>query len=171
MLYTNSMTILWRQDWFWGVIALVLLGLALFGLYSPKPNDQESLRLYAVFDDVAGLRINSPIRLSGFVVGYVKAITVRPDLRIQVEMLFDNTLEIPDDSDVRIATNGMFAMPQLNLNLGGGFDLLADGDEFLYAQSGIDFMRLFEQIIQHAAEPQMPETQMLQTQVSQTQEE
>lgn len=151
-----DMKSLLQHNSLWGLAAVALFLLGITTLYRPVA-EHSVWRLSGDFDNVGDLKIGSDVMLSGFSVGTVESLELQPDLKVRVTILLKEGLEVPDDSDLRIQTTGLFNAPNLTLNLGGGgFDLLEDGDQIAYTQSSVDFIRLFEQIVTHANRPEDP---------------
>ena len=144
-----SMESLLKHNGLWGLAAIGLFLLGIATLYQPVDSDR-GWRLSGDFATIGDLKIDSKVMLSGFSVGRVESLTLQPDLKVRVTMLLDEGLEVPDDSDLRIQTTGLFSTPHLALMLGGGFDMLEDGDQISFTQSSVDFISLFEQIVTQA---------------------
>ena len=139
----------------WGLLAIALFAAGITALYQ-SPAESAGWRLNGEFDHVGDLKVGNDVLLAGFSVGTVEAITLQPDLKVRVTMHLEDGLEIPDDSDVRIQTTGLFSTPNLALMPGGGFDLLEDGDQIAFTQSSVDFIALFEQIVTAGGEQGTP---------------
>ncbi len=139
-----------KHNGLWGLAAIALFLFGITTLYQ-SPNGTQGWRLSGDFDNIGDLKVDSKVMLSGFSVGRVESLQLQPDLKIRVTMLLDDGLEVPDDSDLRIQTTGLFSTPHLALMPGGGFDLLEDGDQIAFTQSSVDFIALFEQIVTEAS--------------------
>ncbi len=146
----SYMRTLLQHNGLWGLAAIALFLFGITTLYQTT-HGLNQWRLSGDFDSVGELKVDSKVMLSGFAIGKVESLTLQPDLKIRVTMLIDEGIEIPDDSDLRIQTTGLFSTPSLDLMLGGGFDLLEDGDEIAYTQSSVDFIELFEKIVTKAS--------------------
>jgi phospholipid/cholesterol/gamma-HCH transport system substrate-binding protein len=83
----------------------------------------------AAFDNVGPLTVSSPVRMAGFKVGYVKAISLQPQSRkAVVELCLDTRFSnIPEDSTASIRTAGL---------LGGAYVGITPGAASAYLRSG-----------------------------------
>ena len=88
-----------------------------------------SYAVSAAFDDVGPLTVSSPVRMAGFKVGYVKAISLQPQSREAVVELYLDTRfsNIPEDSTASIRTAGL---------LGGAYVAITPGAASAYLRSG-----------------------------------
>lgn len=148
-----------------GVFLLVALLAALF--ICLKAADLTSLRteptyrVYATFDNVGGLKVRSPVRIGGVVIGRVEEIaldpkTYLPRVTLDIEERYN---QIPDTSSLAIRTSGLLGEQFLALNVGFddpemGTSMLKDGSiiqdtksamvledligQFLYSSKGSD---------------------------------
>lgn len=114
-----------------GLFAVLILLLLYCGVNFLKGRDlwNRNMTYYAYFDNVNGLQLSSPIIIKGISVGQVTGITFRPDLDNRVEVRFDVRSEyrIPDNSIVRLYTNGLMGGKAFEIELGDSVDALPDG--------------------------------------------
>lgn len=114
-----------------GIFAVLILLLLYCGVNFLKGRDlwNRNMTYYAYFDNVSGLQLSSPIIIKGISVGQVTGITFRPDLDNRVEVRFDVKSEyrIPDDSFVRLYTNGLMGGKAFEIELGKSAETLPDG--------------------------------------------
>ncbi|WJD49873.1 MULTISPECIES: outer membrane lipid asymmetry maintenance protein MlaD [unclassified Enterobacter] len=107
-----------------GVFLLIAMLAALFVCL--KAADVTSLRseptyrIYATFDNIGGLKMNSPVRIGGVVVGRVADITLDqktylPRVSLDIEERYN---QIPDTSSLAIRTSGLLGEQYLALNVG-----------------------------------------------------
>ena len=85
-----------------GLAALAYLTFQVGGLSYRVPG---GLQLVAVFNDIGGLKERAPVTISGVKVGQVSAIELDTvEMRAQVVLDLDESLEIPGDSWARTGT-------------------------------------------------------------------
>lgn len=77
-------------------------------------------RVYATFDNIGGLKIHSPVRIGGVVIGRVADITLDtktylPRVSLDIDKIYD---QIPDSSSLAIRTSGLLGEQYLALNIG-----------------------------------------------------
>ncbi|WP_342323385.1 outer membrane lipid asymmetry maintenance protein MlaD [Kosakonia sp. BYX6] len=107
-----------------GVFLLLALLAALF--ICLKAADVASIRteptyrVYATFDNIGGLKANSPVRIGGVVIGRVADIALDPKTYLpRVTMdIEDRYNQIPDTSSLAIRTSGLLGEQYLALNVG-----------------------------------------------------
>ncbi len=128
----------------------VIVAAGLFFLFA-MANGRESTSgtdtydVTARFNNVTGLSRGSDVRLAGVKVGVVKAIEAdfeRAEAVLRLSV--DASLELPDDTDARILTEGLLGGSFIALEPGGGYDLISqDGSgEILYTRGSVDLLTL-----------------------------
>ncbi|QII39786.1 outer membrane lipid asymmetry maintenance protein MlaD [Rouxiella badensis] len=76
-------------------------------------------RIYADFDNIGGLKNDSPVKIGGVVIGRVSSITLDKNLSPRVAMDIDDKYnQIPDTSSLAIRTSGLLGEQFLALNIG-----------------------------------------------------
>lgn len=90
--------------------------------------------IYATFDNIGGLKVRSPVRIGGVVVGRVADISLDPQtylprVTLDIEERYNH---IPDTSSLSIRTSGLLGEQYLALNVGFedpelGTSILKDG--------------------------------------------
>ncbi|MXP56432.1 outer membrane lipid asymmetry maintenance protein MlaD [Pantoea sp. Mhis] len=93
-------------------------------------------KLYATFDNIGTLKINSPVKIGGVVIGRVINITLDkksllPYVTMSINKAYIN--KIPDNSSLAIRTQGLLGEQFIALNLGFdgpelGSKMLKDGE-------------------------------------------
>jgi phospholipid/cholesterol/gamma-HCH transport system substrate-binding protein len=127
-----------NEIWVGVFILLALLALLFLSL---RVADLKSLgtdptwKLYATFDNIGGLKVSSPVKIGGVVIGRVTDIslddkTLSPRVTMDISDQYAN--KIPDTSSLAIRTQGLLGEQFLALNLGFddpdlGSSMLKDG--------------------------------------------
>ncbi|MEG3132951.1 outer membrane lipid asymmetry maintenance protein MlaD [Rouxiella sp. T17] len=76
-------------------------------------------RIYADFDNIGGLKADSPIKIGGVVIGRVNSITLDKNYTPRVAMDIDQKYnDIPDTSSLAVRTSGLLGEQYLALNIG-----------------------------------------------------
>jgi len=91
---------------------VVIIGLVFWKISRPRSVDGYSL--YGRFSDVGGLKMSSPIRFRGQVVGAVDSISVFPD-RVDVSLRIKNSTRIPSGSFLQIGSQGLTGDPYVEI--------------------------------------------------------
>jgi phospholipid/cholesterol/gamma-HCH transport system substrate-binding protein len=126
-----------------GFAALFMLVMQVSNLGTITTGDTYTLR--AGFENIGGLKVRSPVTVSGVRVGRVAAIDYDSDafeaivtLRIGVDYN-----HFPEDTSASIFTAGLLGEQYIALEPGGSMENLADGDRLQLTQSAL----VMEQII------------------------
>lgn len=122
---------------------------------------EPTYQVYATFDNIGGLKVSSPVRIGGVVVGRVADIaldqkTYLPRVTLDIESQYN---QLPDTSSLAIRTSGLLGEQYLALNVGFddpemGTSMLKEGStiqdtksamvledligQFLYSNKGSD---------------------------------
>ncbi len=94
------------------VAVLVILSIVLFywgfAFLKGKNLFDTSTKLYAVYDNVAGLVEAAPVTLNGLVIGKVNTIEMLPDGKMKVELVITNEqIQIAKSSEAQIMDSGL----------------------------------------------------------------
>lgn len=109
----------------------------------------EGYRVTARFDDVAGLKVRSPVTMAGVNVGRVESIEVdNLQLDAIVSMRINSRFNrIPDDSDASILTAGLLGSKYIGLGPGGSETYLEDQSQLEITQSAIVLEQLVSKFL------------------------
>lgn len=115
------------------LLALLFLSLRVADLKSL--GTEPTWKLYATFDNIGGLKVSSPVKIGGVVIGRVTDIslddkTLSPRVTMDISDAYAD--KIPDTSSLAIRTQGLLGEQFLALNLGFddpelGSSMLKDG--------------------------------------------
>ena len=99
--------------------------------------------LYANFNTVTGLREGNPVIMLGLEVGNVQKFTMDQEKQVvKVNFRINKGIEIFDDAIASIKTEGLIGDKFVELDSGGGGDLLANGDIITDTNSPTSIMDL-----------------------------
>ena len=120
-----------------GILALLLLALRVSGLSPTASND--TYKLYAYFDNIAGLTVRAKVTMAGVTIGKVTAIDLDRDnymarVTLQLEKAVDN---LPVDSTASILTAGLLGEKYIGISVGGEDAILKDGGTIHDTQSSL----------------------------------
>ncbi|MDY7561855.1 outer membrane lipid asymmetry maintenance protein MlaD [Pseudomonas sp. 10B1] len=120
-----------------GILALILLALRVSGLSASASHD--SYKLYANFDNIAGLTVRAKVTMAGVTIGKVTAIDLDRDtfmgrVTMEVEKRVNN---LPSDSTASILTAGLLGEKYVGISVGGEQALLKDGSIIHDTQSAL----------------------------------
>lgn len=120
-----------------GLLALLLLALRVSGLSAVGSGD--TYRLYAYFDNVAGLTPRAKVTMAGVTIGKVVAVDLDKErytgrVTLEVDRAVDN---LPTDSTASILTAGLLGEKYIGISIGGEEEVLREGGEIRDTQSAL----------------------------------
>ncbi len=120
-----------------GLLALLLLALRVSGLTVGA--GQDTYKLYANFENLAGLTVRAKVTMAGVGIGKVTAIDLDRDtftgrVTMELEKRVDN---LPADSTASILTAGLLGEKYIGISVGGDEALLKDGGTIHDTQSSL----------------------------------
>jgi phospholipid/cholesterol/gamma-HCH transport system substrate-binding protein len=127
-----------------GLAAIAYLSIQVGGLTYKGPG---GLRLYAVFDEIGGLKPRAPVAIAGVTVGQVIAIDLDPSLRARVTLDVDPSLSLPSDTSAGIRTSGLLGDQYIALEPGAEDVLLVSDEEIAYTESALSIERLIGRFV------------------------
>ncbi|BBP81541.1 outer membrane lipid asymmetry maintenance protein MlaD [Pseudomonas sp. No.21] len=120
-----------------GLLALLLLALRVSGL--SVGGASETYKVYAHFDNIAGLTVRAKVTMAGVTIGKVTAIDLDREsytgrVTMELEKRVDN---LPTDSTASILTAGLLGEKYIGISVGGDDQLLKDGGTIRDTQSAL----------------------------------
>lgn len=129
------------------VAALLMIALQVsnFSTWKEKP----SYQVTALFDNIGGLKVRAPVKISGVVVGRVVDISVdQVSFKAKVSMTIDQTYnELATDSSASILTSGLLGDQYIGIEIGGEEEYLENGSQLEYTQSALVLEELIGQFL------------------------
>ena len=104
--------------------------------------------LRAVFDQVEGIIAGSDVMMSGIKVGFVSDLKLDGEsYRAVMKIAVDRDIKIPDDSSIRIVSNGLLGKKYVSVDAGSSDTMFADGDDVSFTQSSVNLETLIGKLI------------------------
>ena len=92
--------------------------------------------------------MGTDVRLAGVPVGTVTALTLNPETyRAEVVVSVDPAIQVPDDSALAVASEGLLGGSFMEIVPGGSFDFLAEGAEFQSTQGSVSVVQLLTRFV------------------------
>ena len=91
---------------------------------------------FAVYNDIAGLQVGSPIMVNGYQVGMVGNIDLLSSQELLVTLKIDHDLAISNNSNSRIINRDLMGTKAISLILGNSTYLMNEGDTFITSVEG-----------------------------------
>ncbi len=119
-----------------GLLAFLLLALRVSGLTVGADN---TYKVYASFDNIAGLTVRSKVTMAGVTIGKVSAIDLDRDSYMgRVTMQLDEAVNnLPADSTASILTAGLLGEKYIGISVGGEEEVLGEGGTIHDTQSSL----------------------------------
>jgi phospholipid/cholesterol/gamma-HCH transport system substrate-binding protein len=121
-----------------GAAALVYLSVSLGGLSLFSSDRYE---VFARFSSVGGLKHGDPVRVSGVLVGEVRAIRLN-EFTAEAELSIDRAVKLPTDTIASIQSNGLLGDAYVSLSPGAEADTLAPGGRIARTEPAISLTEL-----------------------------
>lgn len=128
-----------------GALVLVVAGLFVYlvSVTTDVGEGRGGYRLYAKFLGVGSLAVGSDVRLAGIKVGSVVDQELDPQTyQAKVTFTVKQGIELPEDTYAKIASDGLLGGSFLELEPGGGLDMLQPGDEVTFTEGYVDLIDL-----------------------------
>lgn len=99
--------------------------------------------LHATFRSAEGVRIGTEVRLAGVKIGSVSSLALNPQtFRAELTISVDSAIQLPLDSSIQVASEGLLGGVFVEILPGGDIDNLAAGDTFQDTQSAVSLIAL-----------------------------
>ena len=127
--------------------AVVLVVAAGFLVFAARTGgvgpEARSYELNASFRSVEGIAVGTDVRLAGIKVGTVTDLALDPQsFEARAQFTVRDDLQIPDDSDVKIASEGLLGGSFLEITPGASETVFAAGDQILNTQGSVSLLNL-----------------------------
>ena len=134
------------------LIGAIVIGVAAVFLVFAYSNAGETraggYEISAVFNRADGITTGTDVRIAGIKVGTVTGMMLDQE-RYQAKVKFNvnDDVKLPDDSQIKVASEGLLGGSYLAIEPGGSEIYLKPGDEIQYTQGTVDFMTLISQAL------------------------
>lgn len=128
-----------------GAAVVIVAGLFFYhGWSTTGSGTVQGYEVVAKFERIDGINVGTDVRLSGIKIGTVTAQDLdAKTYRAVVKMNIKKDVPIPDDSSVKVASEGLLGGSYLAVLPGGSETNMAAGGEFEITQGSVDLITLF----------------------------
>ncbi len=131
-----------------GAVVIAIAAVFFFYVYTTTGagRGESGYTLNADFDNVEGITVGSDVRMAGIKVGSVTNQDIDPaTYQAKLSMVIDPRIKLPDDTTVKVTSEGLLGGKFIALEAGGSDKMLKPGDSFTYTQGAIDIWSLVSQ--------------------------
>lgn len=131
----------------------VVIGLICIGYMSIKLGDvtifgDNSYSLFAKFSSISGLKTGSSVQMLGVDIGKVNSMVLDQDTQLAVvELRIQNDIVVYDDAIASIKTSGIIGDKYVQIDPGGGGDVLEKGATIIDTNPPIDIESLIGKFV------------------------
>jgi len=136
------------RPWEVALGAVVMIAAAVFVVFALRTTgttltQAQAYPLHATFRSAEGVQHGTEVRLAGVKIGTVSDLTLDPlTFRAQMTIMVDQGLDLPLDSTIQVASEGLLGGTFIEILPGGDLDNLAAGDSFQDTQSAVSLITL-----------------------------
>lgn len=132
-----------------GLGALLVLAMRVSNLSFASMTENGSYTVTAHFDNVGGLKVRSPVKMAGVVIGRVSNISFDSATYEAVAALAIDSRysDIPTDTTASIYTAGLLGEQYVGLEAGGADEFLQEGDQITLTESAVVLERIIGQFL------------------------
>ena len=129
-----------------GILALVFLALRVANQTTLSNADTYSVIAY--FNNIGGLKVRSPVKSAGVIIGRVEDIQLDADkYQARVTLTLNSRYPFSTDSAASILTSGLLGDQYVGLEPGGETNYLQSGDTISYTSSAIVLESLIGKVL------------------------
>jgi phospholipid/cholesterol/gamma-HCH transport system substrate-binding protein len=129
-------------------VVIVAVGFFYYGWNTTGSGAVAGYEVVARFDRVDGIAVGTDVKMSGIKIGTVSSQELdQKAYRALVKMTIRNDIKLPEDSSIKVASEGLLGGAYLAVSPGGSDTFMAAGAEFETTQGSIDLVGLLGQAI------------------------
>lgn len=102
----------------------------------------EGYQIYAIFDNVSGLKTGASVEIAGVDVGQVNSIQLTPMYQSRVGLKLRQGVKVYDDAIASVRTKGIIGDKFVKLSPGSSEKIIPVGGKIINTESGIDLEEL-----------------------------
>ncbi|SFR17224.1 outer membrane lipid asymmetry maintenance protein MlaD [Poseidonocella sedimentorum] len=133
----------WIETAVGGAVLVIAIGFGAFALDRTARGGGAGYELTASFRSLEGVGVGTDVRLAGVKIGSVTEIVLNPETyRAETTVRIDPTIQLPDDSAIAIASEGLLGGSFVEVSPGGSPFYYVAGDEIADTQSAVSLISL-----------------------------
>jgi phospholipid/cholesterol/gamma-HCH transport system substrate-binding protein len=121
-----------------GIVCITFLSLRVAGISTFTGSSKDTYTLYANFNNIGSLKVDAPIKVSGFVVGRVSNIHLdTKSYKAIVAMRINKQYQFSIDTSAQILTTGLLGEQYIDLQSGADTSYLNEGGVIAITSSAL----------------------------------
>jgi phospholipid/cholesterol/gamma-HCH transport system substrate-binding protein len=141
-----------KNNLFEVIVGTFVLGCAIyfffFSFSKSNISTSSTYQVVAKFDNIDGVSTGSDIKISGVKVGAVANEVIDPQTyRAILKLNINQDIKLPKDSSAKILSSGLLGGKYIGIEVGAEEEVLKDGDQIQFTQSGVNFEELLGKFI------------------------
>ncbi|MFT6332022.1 MAG: phospholipid/cholesterol/gamma-HCH transport system substrate-binding protein [Lentimonas sp.] len=108
----------------------------------------DTYQISAKFDNIDGISSGSDIKIAGVKIGTITDQEIDPETyQAIVQLEIHNNIALPADSSAKILSSGLLGGKYVGIEIGADDEMLQNGDEIFFTQSGVNLEELLGKFI------------------------
>ncbi|MDR1691418.1 MAG: MlaD family protein [Rickettsiales bacterium] len=142
-----------NKEAIFGILSVLFLILVFvsFNGYKLQKASGRTVSYKALFNNIEGVKKGTEVRYSGISVGTVSDIELKDNYMVEVTIKMTKKYEVPQDSVLSVATDGIIGAKYLEIAAGSDDSVLKSGEYFEDSVSSSNIMALVMQILQRVS--------------------
>ncbi|MES2676865.1 MAG: outer membrane lipid asymmetry maintenance protein MlaD [Pseudomonadota bacterium] len=141
-----------KNNLFEVIVGTFVLGCAIyfffFSFNKSGISTSKTYQILAKFDNIDGISSGSDIKISGVKVGAVAGEAIDPTTYQAILKLdINQEIKLPKDSSAKVLSSGLLGGKYIGLEIGAEDEMLKNGEQIQFTQSGINFEELLGKFI------------------------
>jgi phospholipid/cholesterol/gamma-HCH transport system substrate-binding protein len=141
-----------KNNLFEVVVGTFVLGCAIyfffFSFNQSNISTSKTYQVMAKFDNIDGVSVGSDIKISGVKIGTVASEVIDPETyRAILKLNINQEITLPKDSSAKVLSSGLLGGKYIGIEVGAEEEMLQNGDQIQFTQSGINFEELLGKFI------------------------
>ncbi len=141
-----------KNNLFEVIVGTFVLGCAIyfffFSFSKSGISASSTYQISAKFDNIDGVNLGSDVKIAGVKIGSVTREIIDPKTYQAILTLgIDQAIKLPADSSAKILSSGLLGGKYISLEIGSDEEILKNGSQIQFTQSGVNFEELLGKFI------------------------
>jgi phospholipid/cholesterol/gamma-HCH transport system substrate-binding protein len=134
------------------IVIFIAVSFFYFAYTIPSVKSIKGYNISATFNKVSGLVNGAEVRLSGIKIGSVSSQKLNLETYDAIVLMeISEDIRIPEDSSAKITSQGLLGTNYIEIEPGGSYTMLTDGEAIELTQGSVDLMDLLGKAVFGAA--------------------